>query len=251
MTVAHAPIEVGAAAPQVKLARTSGRPIQLASLWKKRPLVLQFLPPIGSPFGEDDAVRLRDGREAFSKAGAQIVAVCRATSQEAKAFDARWSLGYDLLRDVEGAAFDVFGVTEERPGSFVIETTGALSYVHRNQGQDDSPSMWEIIDAVCDLTGATVERPRLTLVNLDAEDLGELDPSTGVRSAALDFVCGKCGNTSYEVDTFPTASGGVSRLFGDQQRKLSAVSCTNCKYTELYKAEGLSLVHAFEIRATV
>jgi predicted nucleic-acid-binding Zn-ribbon protein/peroxiredoxin len=245
MSLAQAPIGVGAPAPDPKVTRTNSRSVQLSSLWRKRPLVLEFLPPIAGPHGEDKAVRLRDGREAFSAAGANLAAVCRAAPEEAKAFDGRWNLGYDLLCDARGAAFDAFSVTEEAPGSFVIETSGAIRYAHRNQDQADSPPLWDMVDAVCALTGATVERPRLTPVNLEPED-GKAESRAGGRGSALDFVCSKCGNTSYEIETLSPAGGSVSRLFSSQNRKFSAVTCTNCKHTELYKAEGSALAQAFD-----
>lgn len=246
MSLVQTPTGVGAPAPDVKLTRASGKRIQLSSLWQKRPLALTFLPPIKGPYGEDDAVRLRDGREAFSAAGASLVAVCRATLAEAKAFDGRWNLGYDLLCDSRGAAFDAFGVTEAAPASFVIEAGGAVRFVHRNQGQADSAPLWDIVDAVCELTGATVERPRLKPLKPEPQESAAGMPVAS-DPGALRFACVKCGHTSYEIETLSAAGG--SRLFGSRNRKFSAVSCTSCKYTELYKAEGIALAHAFEIRA--
>jgi predicted nucleic-acid-binding Zn-ribbon protein/peroxiredoxin len=245
MTVAPAPVTVGSSAPAPKLVRPNGKPAQLASLWKKQPLVLDFLAPIAGPYGEDDAVRLRDGRELFDQAGGRLAAVCRAPLAEAVAFDGRWHLGYDFLCDEDGSAFEAYGVTEEAPGSFVIDTKGKVCFVHRNGDQDDSVSMWDLIDAVSALTGKTLERPKMTPIDPELEELVGSAPASGM----FNFVCGKCGNTSYEVETL-SPSGGSMRLFSSQNRKFSAVSCTNCRHTELYKAEGIALARAFDIQAT-
>ncbi|OGO51403.1 MAG: GTP-binding protein [Chloroflexi bacterium RBG_16_68_14] len=63
------------------------------------------------------------------------------------------------------------------------------------------------------------------------------------------FRCAKCGNTGCEVNTLSTAGGWLSRLFNFQYRKFSAVSCSNCKYTELYRAEAGALSNIFDLLA--
>ncbi len=257
MTLAHAAIAAGASAPDLKLTKSTGRRIQLSSLWSRGPLVLDFLPPIGRPQGEDNAVRLRDGREAFASAGARLAAICRAPLAEAKAFDGQWSLGYDLLCDAKGAAFNAFGVSEEASGTFVIDTGGTLRYAYRRRDLDDNPSIWEVVDAVCALTGATVERPQLKPVRPAGapaeQEAGRAALNAGTRlplgDGALGFTCGRCGNTSYEVDVVSPVRGTLAQLFGVRARRFSAVSCTRCKYTELYKAEGSALANAFDILA--
>ena len=48
---------------------------------------------------------------------------------------------------------------------------------------------------------------------------------------------------------FSSLGGWLSRLFNFQYRKFSAVSCTKCTYTELYKAESGALSNIFDILA--
>ena len=53
----------------------------------------------------------------------------------------------------------------------------------------------------------------------------------------MDWKCIKCGNTEFEKDQSQATGGDFSKLFNVQNKKFITVSCTNCGYTELYKAE--------------
>jgi predicted nucleic-acid-binding Zn-ribbon protein len=63
------------------------------------------------------------------------------------------------------------------------------------------------------------------------------------------YTCAKCGNTTCGVTELSMAGGWLSRLFNFQYRKFSAVSCTHCSYTELYRAESGKLANIFDILA--
>lgn len=58
--------------------------------------------------------------------------------------------------------------------------------------------------------------------------------------------CPKCGNTSYETDQFAATGGGLSKILDVQNKKFSTVSCTRCRFTELYKAESSALGNLFD-----
>lgn len=49
------------------------------------------------------------------------------------------------------------------------------------------------------------------------------------------FVCIKCGNTTYETDQFQATGGNLAKLFDVQNKKFITISCTQCGYTEIYK----------------
>ena len=51
------------------------------------------------------------------------------------------------------------------------------------------------------------------------------------------WVCPKCGNNDFEEDQFQSTGGNFSKLFDVQNKKFITVTCTNCGYTGLYKAE--------------
>jgi hypothetical protein len=50
--------------------------------------------------------------------------------------------------------------------------------------------------------------------------------------------CPKCGHAETEMDTISTTGSGLSKMFDIQNRKFTAVTCTNCGYTELYRAQS-------------
>jgi predicted nucleic-acid-binding Zn-ribbon protein len=58
--------------------------------------------------------------------------------------------------------------------------------------------------------------------------------------------CPKCGNTSYETDQFAATGGGLTKIFDIQNKAFSTVTCTRCKFTELYKAETSMLSNIFD-----
>ncbi len=58
--------------------------------------------------------------------------------------------------------------------------------------------------------------------------------------------CSKCGNTSYEVDQFQATGGSFAKLFDVQNNKFSTVTCTKCRFTELYKADTDQLENIFD-----
>lgn len=51
------------------------------------------------------------------------------------------------------------------------------------------------------------------------------------------YVCPKCGCTTFESDQFQATGGNFAKLFDVQNKKFITVSCTRCGYTELYKMQ--------------
>ena len=54
----------------------------------------------------------------------------------------------------------------------------------------------------------------------------------------INYKCPKCGNTRYVSDQIQTAGGNFSKIFDIQNKRFTAISCTNCGYTELYRREN-------------
>lgn len=52
------------------------------------------------------------------------------------------------------------------------------------------------------------------------------------------YKCPKCGHAFYEVDEFRATGGMFTKLFNIQNKKFTTVSCKQCKFTEIYKAES-------------
>ncbi len=59
--------------------------------------------------------------------------------------------------------------------------------------------------------------------------------------------CPKCDNIEFETDEFRATGGVFAKIFDVQNKKFSIVSCTRCRYTEIYKADTTTLVNVFEL----
>lgn len=57
----------------------------------------------------------------------------------------------------------------------------------------------------------------------------------------MPYQCPKCQNDQYETDEISTTGGGLSKIFDVQNKKFTTVTCTECRYTELYQADSSTL----------
>ena len=64
---------------------------------------------------------------------------------------------------------------------------------------------------------------------------------------ASGYQCPKCGGTEYETGEFRATGGFLSKLFDVQSRKFTTVTCTRCKYTEIYQADSSTLGNIFDL----
>ncbi|MCF7811550.1 zinc ribbon domain-containing protein [bacterium] len=60
------------------------------------------------------------------------------------------------------------------------------------------------------------------------------------------YHCVKCGNTEYETDEFRATGGMLTKIFDVQSKRFTTVTCTRCKYTEIYKADSSMLGNIFD-----
>ena len=63
----------------------------------------------------------------------------------------------------------------------------------------------------------------------------------------LNYTCPKCGNTTCETDEFRATGGFLSKMFDVQSKRFTTVTCTHCKYTELFKASSSTLGNIFDL----
>ena len=52
------------------------------------------------------------------------------------------------------------------------------------------------------------------------------------------YLCKNCPNTEYTTGEIRTTGSGLSRFLNLQNKKFVTVSCNECGYTDLYKADG-------------
>lgn len=58
--------------------------------------------------------------------------------------------------------------------------------------------------------------------------------------------CLRCENGTYSTDTFRATGGMFAKIFDVQNKKFTTVTCTRCKYTEIYKADSSALGNLFD-----
>lgn len=51
------------------------------------------------------------------------------------------------------------------------------------------------------------------------------------------YICAKCGCQSYTSDQFQATGGNFAKIFDVQNKKFITISCNQCGYTELYRAD--------------
>jgi predicted nucleic-acid-binding Zn-ribbon protein len=62
----------------------------------------------------------------------------------------------------------------------------------------------------------------------------------------LNYTCPKCGNNAYDVGEFRATGGFLTKVFDIQSKRFTTVSCTRCRYTELYMADSSMLGNIFD-----
>ena len=66
-----------------------------------------------------------------------------------------------------------------------------------------------------------------------------------MAASKIAFACPKCKHTEYETNEIRT-TGKYSRFFDVQNKKFTAVSCTSCGFTEIYKGDSSTLGNIFD-----
>ncbi len=60
------------------------------------------------------------------------------------------------------------------------------------------------------------------------------------------YTCPKCGHSEHETGEIRAAGGFWSKIFDVQGSRFSTVTCSRCRYTEIYKAETSKLGNLFD-----
>lgn len=58
--------------------------------------------------------------------------------------------------------------------------------------------------------------------------------------------CPKCGGVDFETDQFRATGGFLAKIFDVQNKRFSTVTCTRCKYTEIYRIDSSRLGDVFD-----
>ena len=60
------------------------------------------------------------------------------------------------------------------------------------------------------------------------------------------YICPKCGNGQYEKGEMRATGGFFTKMLDIQNKHFTTITCTQCKYTEIYKASSSALSNIFD-----
>jgi peroxiredoxin len=103
-------------APDLTLLDTSGEPVQLSSLWARRPLLLAFTRHFGCTQCKEMLDELVAGKDRIEAAGLGIAVVMQGTPEASAVFARQFAPGLQCLADPERKAYEAYGL--ERGGLF-------------------------------------------------------------------------------------------------------------------------------------
>jgi peroxiredoxin len=167
-------------APNCKLVDDAGRERQLSELWREKPLLLFFVRHLGCPLCRSQAAEIRKNVGRFTEAGAEIAMITMGTGEDAAEFRKRMELPFTVLADADQECYRAFSVPRggvlgvmgphmwpvglksilthgagkpvgdpwQLPGSFVIDTKGAIRFEHRAKHSADWPKNDDLVAAI-------------------------------------------------------------------------------------------------------
>lgn len=97
-------------APDVTLQKPSGEPVQLSTLWKKKPLLLAFTRHFGCTQCKEMLDELVAGKDRLEEAGLGLAVVMQGTPEATGKFASRYAPGLLVLADPERTAYKAYGL---------------------------------------------------------------------------------------------------------------------------------------------
>jgi peroxiredoxin len=97
-------------APNLLLLDTSGKPVQLSSLWTQRPLLLSFTRHFGCTQCKEMLEELVAGQERIKKAGLNIAVITQGTPESTAIFSHQYAPGLLCLADPTRKAYIAYGL---------------------------------------------------------------------------------------------------------------------------------------------
>ena len=67
-----------------------------------------------------------------------------------------------------------------------------------------------------------------------------------MASQRINYKCPKCGGQTCDISEIRGAGGFLTKVFDVQSKRFTTVTCTHCKYTELFKADSSMLGNIFD-----
>jgi peroxiredoxin Q/BCP len=116
-----APLEVGAAAPDVTAVDQDGKTVNLKEIYAKGTTLVYFYPKADTPGCTKQACSIRDDWSLLKEKGIQVVGVSGDKPEEQKAFAEKYKLPFTLIADQDFKVADAFGSPHRQRNSFLVK----------------------------------------------------------------------------------------------------------------------------------
>lgn len=140
-------------APGGTVQSTAGAPVDLATLWEGKRVVLVFYRGGWCPHCKKQLAELAQHQGKIEEAGAVVAAISSDSVEDAKALQTSLGLRFALYSDASLGVITKWGVDDyangiSKPATFVIEPGGAISYKKVGERPDDHPTIGELMAAL-------------------------------------------------------------------------------------------------------
>jgi len=148
--------EVGKAAPDFKLASSTGETISLTGFKGKKTVVLYFYPKADTPGCTKEACGFRDALADYDQANVAVLGISPDPVEDVTKFGTKFHLNFPLLADPDHAVTENYGVWQEKSmygktymgaarTTFVIGKDGKILHVFEKvkpEGHDQEVLTW-------------------------------------------------------------------------------------------------------------
>jgi len=104
------PLEVGAAAPDLKATDQDGKAVNFADVYKDGTTLVYFYPKADTPGCTAQACSLRDSYTDLEKEDLTILGVSADSPESQKKFQEKYEIPFTLIADEDGKVAEAFGV---------------------------------------------------------------------------------------------------------------------------------------------
>lgn len=115
------PPQVGDQAPNIALADSSGKTVDLSDYWRERPALLMFWRHYGCGCGLDRASQLQNEYGDYTSAGASVVVIGQGEPERSAAYAEKYGLPCPVLCDPDFRAYEAYGLLEGKPSQIVYD----------------------------------------------------------------------------------------------------------------------------------
>jgi peroxiredoxin len=155
-TIPATPLQVGATAPDITLASTSGQPVSLASFRGQSPVLVAFFPLAFTSVCTTELCAFTEDFDQFAGRGVTILPISVDAVPSLSEFKRKYDMKVDLLSDFKREASRAFGVLREgtyfsNRAYFLIDVDGVVRWAHVEETPGQRRENAEILAAIAQL----------------------------------------------------------------------------------------------------